>query len=171
MPVTSAPRIGSAMIDQAGTVPFRIDPARGIEVLLVTSKSGERWVFPKGRIERGRTGAEQAIVETYEEAGVLGDLILPGVGRYVYAKNGSDHLVEMFLLQVDRVLDRWPESTARHRSWLPLEAALSIQGRPEATITLRDAAARIRELSDRQLLHALGSISMATPERLAALAG
>ena len=114
--------------------------------------------------------AEQAIIETYEEAGVLGDLMLPGVGRYVYAKNGSDHLVEVFLLQVDRVLDRWPESTARHRSWLPMETAFSIQGRDEARLICRDAAARLRELADRQLLFALGSVSFATPEGLSALA-
>lgn len=170
MPVAPAVTAGTALIDQAGTIPFRVDPVRGIELLLVTSKSGSRWVFPKGKVERARTAAEQAIIETYEEAGVLGDLLLPGVGRYVYAKNGCDHLVEVFLMQVDRVLDRWPESSVRHRSWLPLDAAMSIQGRSEARLICRDAATRLRELADRQLLYALGNVSLATPEGLSLLA-
>lgn len=171
MPVLPELRHGSAMIDQAGTIPFRLNPNGGLELLLVTSKSGSRWVFPKGRIERGRTGAEQAILETYEEAGVLGDLLLPGIGSYSYAKNGATHLVQMFLLQVDRVLDRWPEAAARHRSWLPLEAALSIQGRNEARIVCRGAVARLHDLANSRMLYSLGSISIAAPDRLTAAAG
>lgn len=100
---------------------------------------------------------------------MLGDLLLPGIGSYAYAKNGADHLVEVFLLQVDRVLDRWPESTARHRSWLPLEVALSIQGRDEARLVCRDAALRLQQLARHHLLLPLGTLPTAQPVGLSAV--
>jgi len=53
---------------------------------MVTSRSGRRWVFPKGLIDPGHTPAEAALIEAWEEAGVVGTLDPDPVGNYVYDK-------------------------------------------------------------------------------------
>ncbi len=45
---------------------------KGPEVLLITSRETGRWVLPKGWPMKGRSGAECALREAFEEAGVAG---------------------------------------------------------------------------------------------------
>ena len=54
---------------QAATIPVRDG-----RVCLVTSSNGRRWVLPKGQIDPGHTPAEAALVEAWEEAGLVGAL-------------------------------------------------------------------------------------------------
>ena len=47
-------------------------PVRDGAVCLVTSRNGKRWVAPKGCLEPGKTAAEIALQEAWEEAGLAG---------------------------------------------------------------------------------------------------
>ena len=107
-------------IRQAAAVPIRDG-----QLCLVTSSSGKRWVIPKGMIDPGKTPAEIALQEAWEEAGLLG--ILGAVlGTYQYEKYGGTCLVTVFAMQVHETRDDWPERTVRRRAWLALEEALAL---------------------------------------------
>ncbi len=114
--------IRNRVVRQAGAIPYRIRKGR-IQVLLVTSRNHDRWVFPKGTIEQGETPAQCALREAGEEAGVSGEIESACLGRYRYDKFGSPREVDMFLMRVDEVHDEWPEDRQRERDWLTLEAA------------------------------------------------
>ncbi len=142
--------IPECVMSQAGAIPFRRDSRGKLEFLLISSSSGGRWVFPKGRIEFGCTAAEQAAVETYEEAGVSGDVHRPSVGKFRYRKSGSQFDVEVFLLQVTQVHLTWPEFNHRNRIWLPGEKALNLLGRDEAKGIFANAIRQAEVLSIQQ---------------------
>jgi phosphohistidine phosphatase len=56
---------------QSAVIAYRRRP-RGVEVLLITSRKGTRWVLPKGVVEPGLSPATSAAKEALEEAGVRG---------------------------------------------------------------------------------------------------
>ena len=109
--------------DQAAAIPYRLRNGE-IEVFLITSSSGKRWVIPKGLIDPGETAAQAAVRETREEAGVAGVLRQDPVGQYRYAKWGADCEVEVYLLRVTEKLDRWPDRGLRARGWFALADAI-----------------------------------------------
>jgi 8-oxo-dGTP pyrophosphatase MutT (NUDIX family) len=111
---------------QSGAVPFRVREG-AIEVLLITSMSRERWIIPKGIVEPGLTPAASAAEEALEEAGVRGELAGP-VGRFELRKWGGVCTVEVFLLRVTDIDERWPESDVRQRRWVAAaEAPAQVQ--------------------------------------------
>ena len=83
------------------------------KVVLVTNRDGDRWIFPKGRIERGRTDRAIAIEEAYEEAGVIGELLQ--VYREIETRNSKARSLRLFRMQVTTVLKDWPEMRSRKR--------------------------------------------------------
>jgi 8-oxo-dGTP pyrophosphatase MutT (NUDIX family) len=108
----------SGLIRQAAAIPIK-----GGQLCLVTSRSGRRWVIPKGNLETGMTAGEIALQEAWEEAGLSGALQQEPVGSYVYEKSGFSYHVTVFVMQVTSVADDWPERGTRDRSWLSPGAA------------------------------------------------
>jgi 8-oxo-dGTP pyrophosphatase MutT (NUDIX family) len=106
-------------VHQAAAIPIRDG-----QVCLITSRSGRRWVIPKGRIEPGHTPAEAALAETWEEAGLVGALVGGPVGTYDYEKYGHPHHVTVFVLAVSEEHIDWPERRSRTREWVTVETAL-----------------------------------------------
>jgi 8-oxo-dGTP pyrophosphatase MutT (NUDIX family) len=99
-------------------------PVADGRVCMVTSSSGRRWVIPKGMIDPGHTAGEAALLEAWEEAGLVGTLTPEPVGSYVYEKYGRDHHVLVFVMQVTEESVDWPERDVRKREWVdPPEAA------------------------------------------------
>src|SRR5262249_26119697 len=47
-------------------------PIKDGMVCLITSSNGKRWVIPKGLIDPGHTAGESALLESWEEAGLVG---------------------------------------------------------------------------------------------------
>src|SRR5437764_15025102 len=83
-------------------------------VCLVTSRSGKRWVVPKGCLESGKTADEIVLQEAWEEAGLVGEVREP-VGSYSYKKAGKRHAVTVFVMEVKKVVGKWPERERRSR--------------------------------------------------------
>jgi 8-oxo-dGTP pyrophosphatase MutT (NUDIX family) len=100
-------------VRQAAAVPF----SEG-RVCMVTSSSRRRWVLPKGLIDPGHTPGEAALVEAWEEAGLLGTLDPEPLGSYVYEKLGRECHVLVYRMTVTEVRDAWPEKGMRERVWL-----------------------------------------------------
>jgi 8-oxo-dGTP pyrophosphatase MutT (NUDIX family) len=99
-------------------------PVKGERVCLITSRSGKRWVIPKGCLEPGKTSGEIALQEAWEEAGLVGVLQPEPVGSYVYEKASLTCHVTVFLMQVTEVASQWPEEEVRERVWLTFAQAL-----------------------------------------------
>jgi 8-oxo-dGTP pyrophosphatase MutT (NUDIX family) len=107
------------LLRQAGAIPVSDG-----QVCLVTSRSGKRWVVPKGCMEPGKSAAEIALQEAWEEAGLVGVLQPDPVGSYLYEKAGLTCHVTVFLMRVTDMADDWPERQVRERLWLSFSQAL-----------------------------------------------
>lgn len=106
-------------------------------VCVVTSRSGRRWVIPKGQIDPGHTPGEAALVEAWEEAGLVGALDPEPVGTYVYEKLGRSHHVLVYRMTVTEVHDRYPEMTFRQRAWLAVDEVIDRVDEPGLRELLR----------------------------------
>lgn len=113
-------------VAQASALCFR-DGERGREVLLVSSKSGNRWTFPKGTIEPGETSREAAVREAFEEAGVEGEISPEVLGHYYYRKGKRwwPRRVAVHALRVQTETKHFPEAGQRRMRWLPMEQAMA----------------------------------------------
>lgn len=108
----------------------------GGRVLLITSRDTGRWVIPKGWTMPGRTLAEAALCEAWEEAGVEGRIGNLPIGRYRYDKilrNGKARpvVVQVFLAAVDGLAGDWPEAGQRIRRWFAPGEAATLVAEPE----------------------------------------
>jgi 8-oxo-dGTP pyrophosphatase MutT (NUDIX family) len=126
----------SARVSQAGGIVFRTEDDR-LRVLLVRSKKDPAiWVFPKGHIEPGEMAAATAIRETWEEAGVEGELDGP-VGAPLEFQSGAEPVsVQYFLI---RARTERPSPEGRDKQWLPIDTALETLAFENAREKLREA--------------------------------
>lgn len=111
--------ISATLVRQAAAI-----PVNGSELCVVSSRSGKRWVVPKGCMEPGMTAGEVALQEAWEEAGLVGVLRPEPLGSYVYEKAGLTCHVTVFLMEVTETADDWPERSVRERCWLTYSQAL-----------------------------------------------
>jgi 8-oxo-dGTP pyrophosphatase MutT (NUDIX family) len=88
------------------------------EICLVSSRSGKRWIIPKGCMEAGKSASEIALQEAWEEAGLVGSLQPEPVGSYLYKKDDRTCHVLVYLMQVTQVAEQWPEQSWRERTWM-----------------------------------------------------
>jgi phosphohistidine phosphatase len=107
--------------DQSAVIPYRRRKGKP-EILLIRSRSGRRWVLPKGIREPELSYAESAAKEAWEEAGARGRVGAKPLGKYRYTKWGADCRVKVFPLAVEDLADEWEESY-REREWLAPKAA------------------------------------------------
>lgn len=104
-----------------------------LQVMLITSRTTRRWIIPKGWPMPGKTLAEAALQEAYEEAGVRGIIESLPTGHYVYEKsdmsegrNGPFH-VDVFAVAFAHQEKAWPERKKRIFEWMtPAEAAARV---------------------------------------------
>jgi 8-oxo-dGTP pyrophosphatase MutT (NUDIX family) len=115
-------------------------PVRDGAVCLVTSRSGKRWVAPKGCMEPGKTAGEIALQEAWEEAGLVGVLEPEPIGSYVYQKDGLTCHVIVFLMEVTSESASWPEQAFRQRRWLSAAKAAERVADPGLRALIEGAA-------------------------------
>lgn len=119
--------------------------ADGLELLLVTSRISRRWLIPKGWPISGKSDAESALQEAYEEAGILAQASEKPIGEYHYIKLLKDGTsvpctVHVYALAVDEQLNDWPERSQRDRRWFsPADAAAAVT-EPDLARFLSDVA-------------------------------
>jgi len=136
---------------QTGALPWRQDRNGRVEVLLVTSRRSGRWLIPKGWPMAGRSLAEAAAQEAFEEAGVEGEIESTPVGWMTHAKQ---HVlfgpitvrIAVHRLTVERELATWPEVGQRKRRWFsPKQAAEQVDS-PELALMIRQLKSGSREV-------------------------
>jgi len=114
----------SRVYRQVAVIPYRVHE-ECVEIALVTSYGGKRWVVPKGSIGDGEAAMDAAIRETEEEAGLLGELADRPIGRYRYTKRRDSYDVDVYLMRVTVVLDSWMEDEHRRRRFMTVPDALA----------------------------------------------
>lgn len=130
---------------QSGVVPlFR--GKNGLQVVLVKSRRGGRWVFPKGNLCRGCTMLESAEKEAYEEAGVRGVALPFQTSSYFYRKAGTNRrfMVKVYAMKVKTVLKKWPEFAFRERKFFSIDEACEVMDSSVFSDILRSFTARRR---------------------------
>lgn len=116
---------------QVGALCLRGRPGRR-EVLLVSSLGTGRWIIPKGWPMRGRTLAEAALREAWEEAGVQGEVGALPFGAFGYEKQRDSAAprpceVQVFIVRVTGLDPDYPEAGRRTRRWVrPVEAVAMV---------------------------------------------
>lgn len=116
---------------------------KGKEVLMVTSRGTGRWILPKGWPIKGKDGAESALQEAWEEAGVQNGCIDgPPIGTFSYdkeLKTGLPVPVETFVYPIRDVelSDDYPEAHQRKRKWVTATEASNMVREPELQTLLR----------------------------------
>src|SRR5580704_9420683 len=108
------------IVEQAGGIVYRLE--RGAPAILVVTsrKDPKQWIFPKGHIERGETPAATALRETFEEAGVEGELV-GSVGKpMTFEWKDKRFRVRYFLI---RATVESPSLEGRRKAWLSIKDA------------------------------------------------
>ena len=127
---------------QVGALCYR-RAAKGLRILLITSRDTGRWVIPKGWPTRNHSEAWAAAREAYEEAGLRGAISERSIGFYVYAKRvgvgmSFPCLVRVYPLEARERLKQYPETGQRRVKWFsPAKAARRVR-EPELAQLLRD---------------------------------
>ena len=126
---------------QLGIIPYTFIDRR-LHLLLITSSSGNRWLFPKGRQEPDMTPHEVALMEAVEEAGVLGTLRQDLRTRCQMAD--GRHL-QLYAMKISKLLKSWPEEHVRRRRLFPFSDALEMIADPGLAKAVRRLAVAINK--------------------------
>ncbi len=114
---------------------YRLSGKDTNEVLLITSRDTGRWVIPKGWPMKGKSGAECALREAFEEAGVEGRLSPDPIGVYPYDKVLPDRvtpcIVTVYPVEVSHLSKDFPEKGQRERRWFKAKKAAAKVDEPE----------------------------------------
>ena len=100
---------------------------------MITSRGTGRWILPKGWPVPGRSLAQSAAIEAWEEAGVRGVPVDHCLGEFSYMKwrRGMSPLqcqVQVYPVFVTALQDEFPEQDQRQRAWKsPRKAAALVQ--------------------------------------------
>lgn len=151
--------------EQVAAVCYRIASGK-IEFLLVRTRSGRRWTFPKGSAEPGLSHAQAAALEAFEEAGVHGRIEEAAFARYRRltrndndssgSRSPADGTINAHLCEVLRLSA--PKESGRGRTWFSINDVRQrlCEGRTqkqaaEFVRVIDKAVARIKQSAD---LHA-----------------
>jgi len=120
-------------VPQFGAIPYSVVQGQTV-FLIITSRRSGRWIFPKGAPIEGMKPWEVAAHETFEEAGIEGEIESQPIGSYRTVKTSPIRRtvveVAMYPLRMTRQLDEWPEKGNRHRHWVILPEAKRLLSDP-----------------------------------------
>ncbi len=104
---------------QVGALPVRLKKNGKLEILLVTTRGGCRWMIPKGyrpkRLDERRAAAREAL----QEAGVMGKIQPRALGEFTDRNgNGEKNTINVFRLDALKEQSHWREENERRRKWV-----------------------------------------------------
>ena len=94
------------------------------KIYLVTSREQGQWIIPTGKLEKNLSNRRVALLEAFEEAGILGKLDEQfKVQVLLQSPRGKKkRKTIIFLLYVKRILSHWPEKSERKRKSMSIES-------------------------------------------------
>ena len=130
---------------EVGVLPylFEDDEAR---IVLITSRGKGRWILPKGHPCRGVPNADQAIVEAFEEAGIVGRFGPFDPINVVRGSGARARSLRLYPLHVRHLAERWPEEVSRRRKVVTPQRAIELVDEPALRMALQEFLRRLRSL-------------------------
>jgi 8-oxo-dGTP pyrophosphatase MutT (NUDIX family) len=126
---------------QIAALPLFIKPNGAVDICLVTSRGGGRWIIPKGNPIRGLAPHEVAAREALEEAGLVGHVGKRCIGTFKFERirNGRNTtcLVDVYALKVERQMQAWTEMHERSVLRCNVKTALSLVSVPNLATLIR----------------------------------
>ena len=110
--------------------------------LVVSSSDGLNWVLPKGHIDPGETPEIAALRELEEEAGIVGEMVVPLSVRD-FIKGGKEAAVKFFLVRETGTTESIEDRAVR---WEEEAAAQQLLTFAEAREALLEGAAKMKGL-------------------------
>lgn len=133
-------RTDEADVAQAGAIIFR-GRGENRQILLVTNKGNNRWLFPKGSVKKKESPEEAAEREAEEESGVRGRTVAY-VGATEFLDEGELIRVDYFLLTVEGEVEREED---RRRRWVKPDELLELIDTPEILALIEVALPEIKD--------------------------
>jgi 8-oxo-dGTP pyrophosphatase MutT (NUDIX family) len=121
--------------NQSAVIPF-IKEGEEFKVILITTRKKKKWTIPKGIIEPDLDSIESARNEANEEAGIDGYIEPVIFDNFEYEKWGGICHVKVYLMEVNQIMDEWPEMNFRQREFFDPDRAVEIIGREEIKTVL-----------------------------------
>lgn len=113
-----------------------------LQVLLITSRGSKRWIMPKGWPMEGKTPAQAAAREAWEEAGVTGKGEETCLGVYTYGKmregDALPCIAMLYPVEVKSLAKKYPESRERRRRWVSRKKAARLVEEPDLARLILD---------------------------------
>jgi len=133
---------------QVAALCYRLNDRKGIEVLLITSRTTRRWIVPKGWPIDGLLPHKAAAQEAFEEAGVKGQVYDTALGRYRFQNDKADakHLPDeayIFPLEVSKMAKDFKEKGQRRIKWFSPKKAAMLVREPKLKKILREFDPRL----------------------------
>lgn len=121
---------------------YRIQNGK-VQILMITSRGSGRWIIPKGWPMDGKTPAQTAAQEAWEEAGVIGRPINLCLGLFSYRKCMDDRddipcVAIVYPVKVKKLAKDYPEAGQRKRRWVSRKKAAQMVAEPELARILKD---------------------------------
>jgi len=113
---------------QIGALPLILLENGKVEVYLVTSRGGRRWIIPKGNPMRGLSACDVAALEAREEAGVIGTVLDDCLGEFTLRGRNKKCRVPVYPLIVEEKLLHWDEVSERKWRRCDLKTARALVG-------------------------------------------
>jgi 8-oxo-dGTP pyrophosphatase MutT (NUDIX family) len=119
--------------------------------LLVKHSGYHKWVFPKGRQEKGEELSTTAVREVKEESGVVAKIIAPIAEqeKYIYTFNGEriSKTVQYYLMECVGGETTDHDFETEEVRWMDIEEAQELLGFPAAKKTLLAAEHLLNSLA------------------------
>lgn len=134
-------------LHQIGALPILINPDGGIDVCLITTRGGSRWIIPKGNPIRGLAPHEVAAQEALEEAGLVGSAEQHCIGTFTFDRHRGGRetncSVDVYALKVEHQLATWDEMEQRSVLRCNLATALSLVSAPNLAALINQYATTV----------------------------
>ncbi|KKC33126.1 NUDIX hydrolase [Devosia psychrophila] len=130
---------------QVAALPWRLEEDGSRSILLVTSRTNQKWMLPKGWPMAGKSDAEAALQEAREEAGIEGTVSDTPIGSYHFIKLLDDGTTKpsqavIYSVRVLTQLNKWDEKDERRRKWFSLRKAAKAVFEPDLAKFLSNLA-------------------------------
>ncbi|HWB24656.1 MAG TPA: NUDIX domain-containing protein [Chitinophagaceae bacterium] len=127
-------RLGRLPPTHAGGIVIKQEEGRRLVLLVTSSANKEKWVLPKGRIEKKETPEFAAIREVMEETGVSAKP-LKKAGTVTYRRKSGRVRIVYFLMAFEAFYNTSTEG--RKLAWVEKEKAIKMLGAHSAVKVLK----------------------------------
>jgi 8-oxo-dGTP pyrophosphatase MutT (NUDIX family) len=111
---------------QYGVLPY-FKRSGKTKIILITSRSSNQWIVPKGNLVAQKSKRESALQEAYEEAGLTGLLDQNFKFRLLIMSHGIKTDLTLYPMRVNKhLVKKWPESHQRKRIEVSCDQAQSL---------------------------------------------